>query len=133
MTNDFDVAAALATLSQKQFSALFFEAIIENNASAVSRLIDSGAKLDVPNQYDNTPLHLAASNGLTDIVRLLVENGATLDVPNEDGDTALHLAALNGHTDIKNFLGKFSLRPVNAERPAEPNQIAAIRNALGLN
>jgi ankyrin repeat protein len=44
-----------------------------------------------------TGLHLVASLGLTEMVRLLLEHEADADAEDSDGQTALHWATQNGH------------------------------------
>ena len=46
----------------------------------------------------DTPLHLAASLGHTDIMAALMQKMDDVNVRNEDGETALHLAASANHT-----------------------------------
>ena len=47
----------------------------------------------------NTPLHLAAIKGRTDIIALLLDAGAAIEPKNKESNTPLHLAARFGHTD----------------------------------
>ncbi len=46
-----------------------------------------------------TPLHLAAADGNTEVVKLLLEKRADMTSKNRYGNTPLHLAACNGHTE----------------------------------
>ena len=54
-------------------------------------------------QYGNTPLHLAAARGHTDVIRALERTAVSvaldLSVANNDGWTPLQLAAQKGHTE----------------------------------
>ncbi|SFP31333.1 ankyrin repeat domain-containing protein [Tranquillimonas alkanivorans] len=56
-------------------------------------LIVAGADPDAEDEAGNRPLHLAASIGATEAVRLLLQAGATHDASDFDGETALHAAA----------------------------------------
>ena len=67
-------------------------------------LLDRGADIDVKNNNGDTPIHEAAVNGNTDIVKLLLERGAAIDVKTDFGNTPIHLAAVNGKTDTVKFL-----------------------------
>ena len=52
-----------------------------------------------------TPLHLAASNGYTELTKLLIEKyNATIDVTTMDKKTPLHLAAENGQKSVTHTL-----------------------------
>jgi len=57
-----------------------------------------------------TPLHVAAQQGLRDVVECLLDNGADIDVQDENGFTPLHDAAdegyynSNSHTDTVKLL-----------------------------
>jgi ankyrin repeat protein len=59
-------------------------------------LLDHGADLTATNDYNSTPLHLAASHGHGAVVQLLLERGADVTVTNKSNDTPLHDAARNG-------------------------------------
>ncbi|XP_030045854.1 serine/threonine-protein phosphatase 6 regulatory ankyrin repeat subunit B-like [Microcaecilia unicolor] len=49
---------------------------------------------------DSTPLHLAASGGHAEVVKVLLEAGASASDENGEGMTAIHLAAKNGHINV---------------------------------
>lgn len=72
-----------------------------DSAEVVKQLL--GLKLD-PNTGNNnmqTPLHLAASKGYTDVVKVLMEGGCDLNRKTKFTEmTALHLASKNNQTDI---------------------------------
>ncbi|HMV77153.1 MAG TPA: ankyrin repeat domain-containing protein [Leptospiraceae bacterium] len=52
----------------------------------------------------NLPVHLAAYNGQTDIIKLLVSKGADIHAVNGRTETPLFLAAQNGHMETVKFL-----------------------------
>ena len=65
-------------------------------------------------QYGNTPLHLAAARGHTDVIRALERTAVSvaldLSVANNDGWTPLQLAAQKGHTEAVKRLLKLNPR-----------------------
>ena len=65
-------------------------------------LLEHGANLEAVCQGTCmfTPLHEAAWNGKTDVVRWLIGHGAKVTATAGHGETALHLAAQEGHADI---------------------------------
>ena len=58
----------------------------------------------VSKKKGNTPLHLAAIKGRTDIIALLLDAGATIEPKNTDGNTPLLVAMLNEHKDCVQLL-----------------------------
>ena len=62
-------------------------------------------QIDANNDGELTPLHLAASQGYTDIVEVLLnQNGIEVDAKNDTGATPLHLAAARDHHRIVELL-----------------------------
>ena len=69
--------------------------MIENYPESLSLLYQN-------DQFDNTPLHIAARNGQVEAVKELLkeEYGVDVDNKNEDERTPCHLAARYGHVDV---------------------------------
>jgi hypothetical protein len=75
------------------------------NLDIVELLVEHGADVRETNSDLNTPLHLAASAGKTDVVKFLVERWPEgMRETNDCGETPLHLAARMGNTDAVEFL-----------------------------
>ncbi len=55
----------------------------------------------------NTPLHYAAQNGCTEIVKLLLAHDADVNAKNNNNDTALNIAEKTNNTEVEYFLRKF--------------------------
>lgn len=53
---------------------------------------------------NNTPLHIASSNGDEEAVRTLLESGANINACNAYNETALHCAATFGHLAVAHVL-----------------------------
>ena len=78
------------------------EAVQQKNASLVRSLIKSN-KVDVNYIYpegEYTVLHVAASAGSLEIVKILVEEGHAESISNWMEEDPIHQAADNGHDDV---------------------------------
>lgn len=82
-----------------------YKSVYLGQKSKVKKLIDNGVNVNVhsPNSH-RTPLHLAASKGKMEMVKILVENGANLEITNSDGKTPLYSAIESSRTDIIKYL-----------------------------
>lgn len=58
--------------------------------------IEDGADVNTHDDYEHTPLMLAANAGYLDVVRRLLASGAEIDAIGTDGANALHFAAAGG-------------------------------------
>ena len=63
-------------------------------------MIAAGADVNLPSNDGWSPLHKAAANGHTEIVKLLLAKGAFRNSEYQDGTTPLKLAIKNKHTEI---------------------------------
>jgi ankyrin repeat protein len=79
-------------------------AVYAGNAAEVKRLLRSGAKVSVANNYGATPMSLAAEVANTEILKVLLEVGANVDSPNADGQTALQAVARTGNVEAAKLL-----------------------------
>lgn len=88
-----------------------YVAILSQNAADVREALDAGA---YQNYYlpetENTMLHIAASLGFEEGVRLLLAEGAVVEPLNGIGSTPADLAALGGHEAIVRLLELEKLR-----------------------
>merc|ERR1719161_1426323 len=86
-------------------------------ANIVYALVKRGAQLDIPDSDGLTPLLLAASHGLDEIVRILLELGAYPEsICPKTGWTALQYTK-NGN----NSTGRAKVASLLAEKGIEPN------------
>jgi ankyrin repeat protein len=87
-------------LSRQLLAALFL-----GDAARVGSMLDRHAHLaTTADGRGDYPIHHAARNGDTEIVRLLIDSGADVNVANERGHTVLHCAGGHGHLDAVHLL-----------------------------
>lgn len=104
--------ADLHAVSESGYSPLMWGLANAPDGQVAKFLLQSGAEPDPDVESrlswapSNTPLNLAATNGLLDVVRALIDAGADLDKPDGMGWTPLKHAAESGHADIVKFLLK---------------------------
>ncbi|MDJ0848748.1 MAG: ankyrin repeat domain-containing protein [Myxococcota bacterium] len=108
-------------------------AVTQGDLRLVSLLLDHGA------EGEGAPLHLAAAEGFTKVVRLLVARGHPVDELDEEGWTPLMTAANAGHAEVVRVLldrgADVSHRArlggdalVQAEREGHPEIAALLRS-----
>ena len=68
-----------------------------------------GHKINVQDNDGNTPLHLACSYGLSDIVETLMLAGADETITNDKGKTPAQWAESEGHSELLKLLNRDSL------------------------
>ena len=65
---------------------------------------DDGINLEERNEFDQTPLIIAASSGKVDVVKSLVQHGANVEAKDQEGATALHVAIEKARWSVVSFL-----------------------------
>lgn len=77
--------------------------------------------------FQNTPLHIAAEKGFTDIVKQLVKEDVDINVQNKFGETPLHLSIMLGYHEIAELLlenrADSSIENNNGETPFDQAMI----------
>ena len=76
----------------------------------VIRLLQRGASVSTAGRSGNTPLHLAATKGFTNVARKLLERGAIVMAKNNESKTSLELAVEFEHNDFAVLMVK-SMEP----------------------
>jgi hypothetical protein len=67
-----------------------FEAVENGNISYVKKILGEHPELvNSQNDNGNYPLHLAARNGIREIIELLIDNGADCNSKDNTGETPL--------------------------------------------
>jgi ankyrin repeat protein len=62
-----------------------FPSMKNGDAALVSEPLRRGANPNVKDERDQIPLHIAAAEGHTEIVKLLLEHGAEVNTQDKDG------------------------------------------------
>ena len=104
-------------------------AALGGSLAAVRWLAEThAARLDVPDDEEWRPLHVAASKGHADIAAYLLARGAEPDAKDALGNTPLHLAAAKGHAETVEALLAGGAAPAVANAAGRlPAQVAATR------
>lgn len=81
-------------------------AVYHNDLETTEALLNAGAKADVHNRYQVSPLSLACTNGNNEIVKKLLEAGADANTSLPGGETVLMTAARTGIPEVVRSLIK---------------------------
>lgn len=81
-----------------------FDAVGDEDAGAVRRLLEMGLPVELEDHEGNTPLSEAACYGAAEVVELLIRKRANLDTRNTQGRTPLWRAGYNGHLQVVELL-----------------------------
>ncbi|XP_074636507.1 uncharacterized protein LOC141894679 isoform X3 [Acropora palmata] len=84
-----------------------FQAINDGDVNSLQEILKerSGSLLNsFRTEEGDSPLHLAAQAGNTEVVKLLVENGAKVNVQNSENKTALHISVENKDEALVSYL-----------------------------
>lgn len=106
---DFLLANQLTLSARSEKGESVLHLIISNsNISQKEKLqlvefaIKYGAPVNLPNENNITPLHLACSQQLYDVIDLLIKNGAVVNFKDSQFKTPLHYAISGESTQCKN-------------------------------
>ncbi|MEI7833606.1 MAG: ankyrin repeat domain-containing protein [bacterium] len=97
LTKALTAAPELATAkSRHELTTLLHAAAGKASLDCVTALLAAGADVNALDCVHETPLHVAARAGITDVLRALtLAKGAQVNCVNKDGETPLHLAVNN--------------------------------------
>ncbi|XP_059438136.1 integrin-linked protein kinase 1 isoform X1 [Corylus avellana] len=84
------------------------------DVEGIRELLDSGVNVNFKDIDGRTALHVAACQGLTDVVSLLLDRGAEVDLKDRWGSTALADAIYYKNHDLIKLLEKHGAKPLMA-------------------
>ena len=121
-------AAAVTPQSKEQPKVIAYtsllQAVADSNYKETERLILAGKNLQETDMDGKTPLHIAAANGDSDIVRLLLKHGADPAIPDNAGDLPIHFAIMNSFSFARLLAGNGELLWVPGADAKSPIDIA---------
>ena len=103
------IKGARLDICDKDDRSVVFHAAKENQGQVLKRLLGSAEGRDlieVTDQFDNLPIHVAAKEGNLETVKILIDAGSSIDRKNEDEQTPMHMAAIHGRVDVVEELVK---------------------------
>lgn len=80
-------------------------AVAHCDINAVKNLISKGFNVNVKNNDENTPLHLAVMCDDLEIMQILINSGAEVNAQNKSGDTPLSIAVIRENIGAISILG----------------------------
>lgn len=106
LKNKSAISGDLVNRGDHQNRGPIHEAAIGGNMRLMHRLLDAGAKFDVPESTWNfLPLHFAAANGHVEIVRWLIEyGGQNIHSETTEVREPMHFSYSNGWNDVTKLL-----------------------------
>lgn len=96
-----------------------FEAVKNNDAGTLSRLLGEGADVNQQDEHGWTPLAWAAGKGVPEIVELLLGHGADVSRTGKDNRTPLMIARAASHGEIARVLTEAEKVAGTWEDPAQ--------------
>lgn len=91
-------------MNQEQLNEALSRACREGDLEKAGEYLEKGANPNATDELGRTPLHWAAWNGHTGIVKILIEEGANPNATDNDGWTPLHYAASDGQIEAAKLL-----------------------------
>ena len=108
-------------------SSPLLNATRNNYPSTVRLLIDNGASVNKKFKCNgNTSLHIAASRGYYDVVKVLLESGADKTILNDKHKTPYDLAIVGGYQSTAEYIKTYPKSHVNNRIHTDPKHNAIL-------
>ena len=119
--------------ARPDYSAELFRAVEQNNIFGIQTCVGLGANINAQNDDGDTPLHVAARQGVLLVVRTLLRYRPDVDIQNNDDETPLYCAVDAGNVDIAEELLRNNAAPNIADNLGyTPLHIASSRGYYAL-
>uniref|UniRef100_A0A4W3GDN1 Serine/threonine-protein phosphatase 6 regulatory ankyrin repeat subunit C-like n=1 Tax=Callorhinchus milii TaxID=7868 RepID=A0A4W3GDN1_CALMI len=116
----------LVTSANVEGSTCAHIAASKGSVAAIKELLKF-SRASVTSTNTSTALHLAATGGHAEVVKVLLEAGASATDENAEGMNAIHLAAKNGHINVLEALkGTISFKLTSAKTGLTALHVAAL-------
>ncbi|XP_042150771.1 receptor-interacting serine/threonine-protein kinase 4, partial [Ixodes scapularis] len=129
---DFGVGPSYKKMTEAEFVAQLsiHEAARTGDLHVIKLLLKSDSKrMETVDERGWTPIHLAAANGQSEVVKYLALEGADVAALDPTSYTAMHLAAMNGHNSCLEVLLKVGADVDNITADGfTPLHLAALNN-----
>jgi len=112
-------------MTQEELNKALLEAAGNGDLEEAKKFLASGAQVDAKDNHGWRPLHYAAWNGHSPVVKYLVEElGAEADAKNNAGKTPIELSGNLVDTEIQEFLKEWA-SPENQRQMANVQAVHA--------
>ena len=112
-----------------QRNALFYSINTKNGdpSAMINLLVTNGIEINEPDVEGHTPLTLAVTKGLKNVVNILLDHGADVNYRNiKDGNTPLHYVAIMNNVDIVyTLLSRKPILCIRNKNEQTPMEVAA--------
>ena len=98
----------LNPIKPKTIISDLFRSSLNNLENVIYSILTNPSKVNLKNNDDSSPLHIAANSGNFPICHFLLNHGANPNIQNKINRTPLHWASKNGSNNIIELLLKFS-------------------------
>ena len=86
--------------AEQIFARALYHAASAGDLEKAKKFLARGAKVNVPGDHGQTPLHAAALQGHTSMIEFLLAHGANVNAQNDLGGTLLHFAVQSGKKEV---------------------------------
>jgi ankyrin repeat protein len=114
-------------------NAILHYTAMNNEPDRATTLVMAGGSLNVRNDDERTPLHMAAIHGVCPMLEVLCTARADLRATDIDGRTPLHLACMHGYEESCKVLLKHTVEQLKAEGVDDVNeQVRAVSELVSM-